>query len=80
MSKAQRVHNPVGTEIVYDTAGHILPGHESVSIDLSDPVTERLIANGQLIVPKVPKQTDTKKTSKDTSGSEGAGIESGETS
>lgn len=72
MSKAQRVHNPIGSEVVYDQAGHILPGHTSTQADLSDPVTARLAGSGRLIVPTAPAKTETRKTTnKDNSGETG---------
>lgn len=53
MSEMRRVHNPTGTELVYNQGGNVLTGNTSVEADLHDPVTSRLVRLGRLIVPPV---------------------------
>ena len=54
MSQKVRIHNPQPWPVIYTSDGRQLDGNTSVMADLSDPVTERLIAQGRLIVPAEP--------------------------
>lgn len=50
-SRPIRVHNSTSFRLVYDEAGHSLPGHTSLDRATayeSDPVTAELLANGKL--------------------------------
>ena len=50
-----RAHNPAPYEIVVDSEGHILPGHTSAAVDLTDMVAGRLARAGRLVIVPEPE-------------------------
>ena len=46
----KRLHNPGQYEKVFDDAGHIIAGGESIEVESVDGTTKALIASGELIV------------------------------
>jgi len=55
MSDLVRVHNPNPFQVIYSSDGRQVDGHSSVLADPTDPLTEKLLNTGQLLIPAEPK-------------------------
>jgi hypothetical protein len=53
-----KAFNPGPSEKVADREGRIIDAHDWAEVDPTDPVTQRLLQNGGLIVPEEPKATE----------------------
>jgi hypothetical protein len=51
-----KAFNPGPSEKMADREGRIIDAHDWAEVDPTDPVTQRLLRNGGLIVPEEPAQ------------------------